>query len=327
MKKGFLRQTVVLALCAGAAAFASERAGAQGAYPNRPVKVIVGYVPGGGPDFVARTLSQKLSQILGQPFVVENRAGASGTLATAQVAKAPADGYTLLLGETGQLVIAPYMFKNLPYDVAKDFTPVSLVGTGPLILVSNAKTNIKKLSDLIREAKAAPGTMSYGTSGPGSIHHIAMEVFKADAGINLMHVPYKGSGQSMSGVLAGDVPVLVTSLTAAAPHISSGALNLLAVTSSSRLPAFPEVPSLAEFAKDYDYASEMGILAPAGLPPDVLAKLSGAIRQAVAMPDFMEAFRNASTLIKFTTPEEYSDNIRRNLKKYERAVKLAKIPE
>ena len=188
----------------------SERAGARGAYPNRPVKVIVGYVPGSGPDFVTRTLSQKLSQILGQPFVVENRAGASGTLATAQVAKAPADGYTLLLGETGQLVIAPYMFKNLPYDVAKDFTLVSLVGTGPLILVSNAKINIKKLSDLIREAKAAPGIMSYGTSGPGSIHHIAMEVFKADVGINLMHVPYKGSGQSMSGVLAGDVPVLLT---------------------------------------------------------------------------------------------------------------------
>lgn len=192
----------------------------------------------------------------------------------------------------------------------KDFKPVSLVGTGPLILVTNAKRNIKKLSDLIREAKAVAGTMSYGTSGPGSIHTIAMEMFKANAGINLMHVPYKGSGQSLSSLLAGDVLVLVTSQIAAAPYISSSALNLLSVTSGSRLQAFPEVPSLAEFAKDYDYASEMGILAPAGLPPDVLAKLSGAIRQAVAMPDFMEAFRNASTLIKFTTPEEYSDNIR-----------------
>jgi tripartite-type tricarboxylate transporter receptor subunit TctC len=295
-------------------------------YPNRPVKVIVGYVPGGGPDFVARALSQKLSQIMGQPFVVENKAGASGTVATAQVAKAPADGYTLLLGETGQLVIAPYVFKNLQYDTVKDFTPVALVGTGPLILVANAKTPIKNVQDLVREAKANPGKLNYGTSGIGSIHNIAMEVFKADAGVGITHVPYKGSGQSVSAVLAGDVPVLITSLTAAAPHIKAGTLNLVAVTSGARMPGYPDVPSLSEVVKDYDFSSEMGVLAPAGLPPEILAQLSKAIKQAVESPDLLEQFKKTSTIIHYTTPEEYSENIRRNLKKYERAVKIAKIP-
>ena len=144
-------------------------------YPSRPVKIVVGYVPGGGPDFVARTFGQKLSEILGQPFVVENKPGAGGTTATALVAKAPADGYTLLLGETGQLVIAPYVYKNLAYDTVRDFTAVSMVASGPLILVANA--SMKTPQDLIREAKAKPGKIDYGSSGIGTIHHIAMEVF------------------------------------------------------------------------------------------------------------------------------------------------------
>lgn len=295
-------------------------------YPTKPVKIIVGYVPGGGPDFAARTFGAKLTEILGQPFVVENRPGAGATTATAQVAKSPADGYTLLLGETGQLFVAPYIYRTLGYDTAKDFTPISLVGTGPLILVAHPKTGITKATDLIREAKARPGKLDYGSSGIGTIHNIAMEVFKADGGMDLQHVPFKGSGQSVSSILAGDVPVLVTSMTAAGPHVAAGKLNLLAVTSGARMPSHPDVPSLSEFVKDYDYASEMGFLAPAGLPPAVLAKLAAAIKKASEHPDVIEAYRKTGTVLSATTPESYAQNIQRNLKKYERAVKIAKLP-
>ena len=296
-------------------------------YPSKPVKIIVGYVPGGGPDFVARSLGQKLTEILGQPFVVENRPGAGATTATAQVAKMPADGYTLLLGETGQLVIAPFIYKKLAYDPVKDFTPISLVGTSSgMLLVSNSKSSIKTIHDLLREVKANPGNVDYGSSGIGSIHHIAMEVFKTDAGLNITHIPYKGSGQSINSILAGEVPLLITSVPAASSHIQAGSLNLLAVSSPNRMAAYPDTPSLSEIVKDYDYLSEMGLLAPAGLPADVLAKLSKAIKQAAESQDLLDAFKKNHYILKYTTPAEYAENIQRNLKKYERAVRIAKVP-
>lgn len=313
-----LTATAMMAIATGL--FAQE-------YPSKPVKIIVGYVPGGGPDFVARSLGQKLTEILGQPFVVENRPGAGATTATAQVAKMPADGYTLLLGETGQLVIAPFIYKKLAYDPVKDFTPISLVGTSSgMLLVSNPRSSIKTIQDLVREAKANPGKIDYGSSGIGSIHHIAMEVFKADAGLDITHIPYKGSGQSVASILAGDVPLLFTSVPAAGSHIRAGTLSLLAVSAPNRMSAYPDIPSLSEIVKDYDYLSEMGLLAPAGLPAEVLAKLSKAIKLAAESPDLLEAFKKNHYILKYTTPGEYTENIRRNLKKYERAVKIAKVP-
>lgn len=294
-------------------------------YPTKPVKIIVGYVAGGGPDMIARALGQKLTQILGQPFVIENKPGSGGVLATAQVAKMPADGYTLLLGETGQLVIAPHIHKSLPYDPLKDLAPVARVTTDPMILVSNSKSSIKTIQDLMREVKANPGLINYGSSGIGTIHHISMEVFKSDVGLDIVHIPYKGSGQSIPAILAGDVPVLVTTVTAVGPLIRSGALNLLAVTSPSRIPSFPKVPSITEFIKGYDYSSEVGILAPAGLPPAILTKLSAAIKKAVESPEFNAQFKETSTIVTYGTASEYAENLRNNLKKYERAVKLAKI--
>ncbi|MBC7436874.1 MAG: tripartite tricarboxylate transporter substrate binding protein [Bdellovibrionales bacterium] len=312
-------------LAAAALVCAVPGAKAQTDYPNKPVKILVGYVPGGGPDMVARALGQKLTEILGQPFVVENRPGAGGSTVTAQVAKMAPDGYNLLLGETGQLVIAPFIFKNLPYDTLKDLTAVALVTTEPLLLVSNAKTPFRKLEDLMREAKVNPGKFNYGSSGVGTIHHISMEAFKADAGLDITHVPYKGSGQSVPGVLAGDVPLLITSFAAAGAHIRSGSLNLLAVTSPGRLPGFPAVPTIGETVKGYDFASEMGVLGPAGMPPAVVAKLAAAIKQASESPDFIAKFKDTATAITYKPPVEYTENLRANLRKFERAVKSAKI--
>ena len=319
------RFALSLALALGLAATSGARAQAAGdPYPVRTVKLVVGYVPGGSPDTAARIVSQRLSQILGQPVVVENRAGAGGTLATAQVAKAPADGYTLLLGETGQLVIAPWITKNLAYDVMRDFAPVGMVGTTPLVLVANAKTGIRTLQDLVREARAKPGTLNYGSSGNGTIHHIAGEVLKADTGMDLMHVPYKGSGQSVPAVISGDVPVLMTSLTVVLPFIQAGTVNALGVTSAARYGDLPNVPAIGEVVKDYDYSSEMGILAPAGTPAPVINKLSQALREALNSAEVQKQFKLGSIVPLYTTPAGYADNLRRNLRKYEQAVKIAK---
>lgn len=295
-------------------------------YPTRPVKIIVGNPAGGGPDIIARAYAQKLGEILGQPFVVENRPGAGATTATAQLARMPADGYNLLAGETGQLFVAPYVYTNIQYDTVKDFTPISMVATTAVLLVSNPSSGIKSIPDLIREAKARPGKLDFGTSGVGSIHHISMATLMEDSGINLVHIPYKGSGQSVASILAGDVPLLATSAPAAGQQIVAGKLIPLGVTTSFRLPGYPNIPPIGEFLKGFDFASETGFLAPAGLPPDVLNKLSNAIQKASEMPDLIEQFGKLGIRIKFTTPAEYAENIRVNLKKYERAVKIAKIP-
>ncbi len=292
-------------------------------YPNKPVKFVVGFVPGGAPDFVARALSVKLSETPTQSFIVDNKPGAGGSLSTALVAKSPADGYTLLFADTATLMLAPHLFKGA--DTFKDFVPIGRVTTEPLIIVSHGKTSIKTLQDLIRQAKASPGKLSYGSSGIGSIHHISVEVFKAGAGIDIVHIPYKGSGQSILAVIAGDVPVSITSFSAAGPHILSGALNLLAVTSKERIASHPDVPSLSEIVKDYDYGASFGVLAPLGTPPDVIAKLSRELRQASVSPDFIGKFKGQATIIKWTSPEDYREYLRESQTKFDRAVKIANL--
>jgi tripartite-type tricarboxylate transporter receptor subunit TctC len=294
-------------------------------YPTKPVKILVGYVAGGSPDFVARALAQKLGEILGQPFTVENRPGAGGVTATGQLSKLAPDGYNLLMGDTSQLGIAPHIFKNLPYDTLKDLTPIAGMTYEPLMLVTHARTNIKSMQELLAQIKANPGKINYGSSGIGSIHHIAMEVLKADAGLDIAHIPYKGSGQSVPALLAGDVPVLVTAFTASAPHIKAGTMNLLAVTSGKRWSRYPDTPSLSEFAKDYDYQAETGLLGPSGMSPAIVSKLSAAVKQALESPDFLAKFKETGFTIMYANPAQYGDIIRKNLAKYERAVKVAKI--
>ena len=313
---------VVGILCTATAAIAQD-------YPNKPVKIIVGYVPGAtGPDFSARTVAPKLAQLLGQPFIVENKPGAGGTLATAFVAKMPADGYTLLLGETGQLEIAPYLNKSLPYNTLADLTPISMLTDGAgIVLVANTKTTtIRSIQDLIREAKANPGKLNYGSAGIGSIHHLVMETFKDGVGVNIGHVPYKGGGQALPAFLGGEVSVLVAALQTVWPHVRSGSAALLAVSGSKRLAVIPDVPSLSELIPGFGLESQLGILGPAGLPPEVVNRLSNAIKAALESPDVREKLSAEGTRpIRWTTPQEYGDVIRENLKKFERAVKLANI--
>jgi len=294
-------------------------------YPNKPIRLLVGYVPGGTPDLIARVVGNKLSQVLGQPVVIDNRPGAGGTLATELVARAPADGYTLLLGETGQLVIAPFITKNLRYDTLRDLTPIAFLGSTPLVLVVNAKTSgLKNIGELLREAKTKPGT-HYGSSGVGTIHHIATEALLSDAGVSMSHVPYKGSGQSVPAILSGEIPLLMTSLTAVFSHVKAGTVRVLAVTTGARYKETPDVPSVSEFVKGYDFASESGILGPANLPPEIVEKLSKALKEVMASPEVLEKLAGGSVIPTWTTPEGYRENIVVNLKKYERAVKASKV--
>lgn len=308
--------------------FVADGVLAQG-YPAKPIRLIVGYVPGAtGPDFSARTIAPKLSEILGQPVVVENKPGAGGTIATAMVVNAPADGYTLLLGETGQLEIAPHVYKNLPYKTLTDLTPIGMMTDGAgIVLVANAKTtNIRSIPDLVRQAKEKPGTLSYGSAGNGTIHHLVMEAFKDGVGIDLIHVPYKGGGQALPAFLAGDVHILVAAYQTVAQHVQAGNAVVLGASGGKRLPALPNVPTLGEFVKDYSMESQLGILGPANMPPEVVQKLSQALRATLESPDVRERLSAGGTRpIRWTSPEGYREVIQGNLRTFERAVRLANV--
>lgn len=303
-------------LCAAVPAHAED-------YPARPVKVVVAYAAGGGADALARTVSEALSQSLGQPFVVENKSGAGGIPAADMVAKSAADGYTLLLTDT-QYVITPAMFDKLPFDPRKDLVGVSLMTRVPLYFAVKTSAGIDSLKQFIALAKADPGRYNYGTAGIGSLHHIAMEAFKKDLGLDITHVPYRGSGQSVVGFMGGETTVLVASLPSILPYVKAGTVKLLAVTSAQRALQMPEVPAVAESVPGYDFSTELGILAPAGTPAPVAAKLSSAIAQALARPAVAERVSNIMGASAVgSSPEAYASNLSTNLERYATAVKVA----
>ncbi len=309
--------------CLGASLLIAGTAHAQ-AYPNRPVKLLVGAVAGGAPDIIARMLGERLSLALGQPFVVENRPGAGGTVVPGQLAKMAPDGYNLLVADIAQLVVAPHLQADVSYDPLKDFAPISLAATTPLFLISNAKTTtIKNLNDLISQAKANPGKLNYGSSGIGSIHHIAMETFKTSLGLDIVHVPYRGSGASVPALLGGEVPLVVATLPTVGAYVQSGQMFLLAATSAKRFPDAADIPAVSEVVKGYDFASEIGVIAPAGTPREVVLRLSAAIKTALEAPEFSARFKVLGAVPTWIGPDEYMQNIRVNYKKFGDAVKAS----
>jgi tripartite-type tricarboxylate transporter receptor subunit TctC len=320
------RKLLNIAMVTALSLTAGLAAGAGLDYPNKPVRVLVGYAPGGTPDTIARILSEKLQGVLHQAFVVDNHAGAGGTLAANLASKSPADGYTLLVADVGELCIAPYLFKTLGYDTLKDLAPISLAGITPMFIVASAKTtNIQSIQDLIAQAKARPGMIDYGSAGIGSVHQIAMESFARSAGISVRHVPYKGSGQSVPALVAGDVPVLMTALPAVGGFVASGQVRLLASTSEKRFSETPNVPAISELFPGYAFPSEVGLLAPAGTPPDIVAKLSAAVAQVLNTQESRDRFTKFGSEPAWNTPAEYAEVLKRNLSKYGDAVRSAGI--
>ncbi len=321
-----ISRRIALALCAAAAMILAIPAAQAQQYPERPIRFVLGYAAGGGPDVTARVTAQHMSQLLGQSVIVENRLGAGGVVASQAVLGAPADGYTLLIGETGQLGIVPHLIKGLNFDPLKDFVPVGLISIQPLLIASSAKSGIQTLQQMIAEARANPGKLTYGSSGIGTLHHLVMEILKADLGIDITHIPYKGSGQSVPALLAGDVPLLVTGIPVITPHAKTGKAHLLAVTSGERSEFALEVPSISDAVKGFEFAAEVGLLAPVGTPPAVIKKLSETLRLAMQNKELLARFNQAGLTPKYTTPEAYADLLRKNYQLYEKAVRVAKVP-
>ncbi|HYN13574.1 MAG TPA: tripartite tricarboxylate transporter substrate binding protein [Burkholderiales bacterium] len=293
-------------------------------YPNRPVKIVVPYAPGGLPDTIARIVGAKLGDALGQQMVVENKGGAGGITGVTDVAKAPADGYTLLVADVGQIAINPHIFSKLPYDPMKDLAPLSLVGTSPLYFVAHPSVQANNMKELAALAKSQPGKLNYGSSGIGSIHHLATEALKSGLGIDLVHVPYKGTGQSVPALLGGQVALLYSALPSIEGHVKSGKVKLLAVSTARRMPQTPDVPTVAESGvPGYEFVAEIGMLAPAGTPREVIGRLAAEIAKAVKLPDVAQRFGQLGIEPVGNTPEQYGAINKAAHEKYGQLVKAS----
>lgn len=250
------------------------------AFPSKPVRVLVGAAPGGPADFMGRAFSDAASPALGQPFVVDNKPGATGTIAAGMAAKAPADGHTLLIGAPGAMVVAPHLIAKLDYDADKDFTPITMLGAGAFVLVVHPSVPANNLAELIAHAKAKHGALNYGSGGNGSSGQLCSESFATRAGVDLTHVPYKGDGPAVNDLLAGQIQLMFTAPNVAMPHIKSGRLKAIAVTSHERMGALPEVPSVHEALPDFEYLGWIVLFAPAATPAPVVDALAAFWAQA-----------------------------------------------
>lgn len=319
----FLRLMGISAL--SAFAFGINSANAAG-YPDRPVTIVVPYAPGGATDASARLLAQAFQKQSGGTFVVENIAGAGTTIGAAKVARAPADGYTLLWGGLTSNAMAPHLYSKVSYDGATSFAPVSLIATQPYVLFVNAKSPFTKLADLMAKAKAEPGKIAFASPGAGSSPHLTAELFLNAAQLSMLHVPYKGAAPALTGLLAGDVDMMVDTPTAPLPMIKAGRLRPLAVTSKQRLPELPEVPTMQESGlANFETATWFGLFAPRGTSPEVIAALNRMATTALNDPAVLEQMKQASFTPAPSTPEQLADKVRLESAKWSRIIKEKNI--
>lgn len=319
MRNQFMRWIAVLLGLAVAMPLAAQD------YPSRPVKIVVSYAPGGSNDVVARVIAPELQKELGQSFVVENRAGASGTIGADMVAKSPPDGYTLFMG-AGAHALAPSLFKKLPYDLVKDFAPVSLAATSAYVLAVNPTVPANTLPELIALLKAKPGKLNYASAGKGTPLHLAAELFKSKTGTDIVHVPYGGDTPALNDLLAGTVQLSFMSVASTAPQIRAGKLRALAVTSARRSAALPDLPTLHELGIDgYDVGTWWGLLAPAGTPDAIVDKLNAAMRKAVAPREVKERFAPLGLDPMSDSPAEFAAFIKAEVARYAAIAKIAGI--
>ncbi len=283
---------------------------AQDTYPNRPVKIIAPQAPGGGVDLVARIIADKLRLALGQPFVVENQAGAGGAIATQMAARAQPDGYTLMIGYVATHATNPAVKRNLGYDAVKDFTPIAMLGGTPNVLVVARAVPVNTLQEFVAYAKANPRRVDYGTSGVGTLNHLVMEQFKHASGMTSMAVPYRSIGQAFTDAMGGQIQVIFPGLAAAMPHIRSGAFKALAVTGDARQPLLPDVPTFKELGyAGFNGLTWYGIVGPANLPDAITRKLNDEINRLLASRDVQEKFRGEALTVMPMTPQQFGKHI------------------
>ena len=292
-------------------------------YPNKPVRMVVGFPPGGGTDVVARILQPRLSELLGQPIVIDNRPGATGTVAAGQVAKSAPDGYTIMMGHVSVNAIAPSLFANLPYDVNRDFAPIALAASVPHLVVVHPSLPVTSLKELVAYLKAQPGKLTFPSAGNGSMPHLAGEFFQSLAGVKLLHVPYRGSGQSMQDLLGGQHLVAFDTMPASAPHVRSGKLRAVAVSTAQRVPSFPEVPTAEEAGvPGYMVTTWYGVFAPAGTPTAIVNRLHADMVKAMQTPEVrakLEGIGADGSVSR--SPEEFAALVRADTARYAKIVK------
>jgi tripartite-type tricarboxylate transporter receptor subunit TctC len=296
------------------------------AYPVKPVRIVVPFAPGGSTDVTARLIAQKLTDAWRQQVIVDNRAGAGGNIGAEAVARAAPDGYTLLLATTGVMAINHRLYRALPYDASKDLAPVTQIGALPLILIVHPSLPARSVKDLIAIARRKPGELSYASSGIGSATHMTTELFRMMAGVDIVHVPYKGSGQAMTDLVSGQVGVAFDQITSSLPQVQAGKLRALAVTSARRFPSVPDLPTVAEAGvAGYESVSWNGIAAPAAAPRDIVNRVQAEVARAIQAPDMKERFLKDGIEGIGSTPEEFAAHIRTERAKWEKVVDKAGI--
>lgn len=312
------RLFLILALAASQAALAQS-------YPAKPIRVVVPFPPGGGTDIVARTVTPKMAEILGQPFVIENRAGAGGNIGTEAVAKSPADGYTLVVA-SASTAINTTLVPNLSWNFSRDFAPVVLMVVNNHLLAAHPSVPANNVRELLALAKAKPGQVTYASYGPGSSAHLTAELFKLMAGVDLLHVPYKGAAPAVNDLLGGQVNIIFADVAAMLSHLKSGKLKALGIGSAKRFEGLPDVPTIAEAGvPGFEAGGFLGLAAPAGTPPAAIQALNAAAQKSLAMPEVRERLLGLASPPVGGTPEEFGSYMKREIDKWARVIRAANI--
>lgn len=290
-------------------------------YPTKPIRMVVPSAPGSGPDLIARVVAQKLTESLGKPVVADPRPGAGGSLGAEIVAKSPPDGYTLIMGSAGSHSVNTALYPKLPYDALKDFAPVSLVSTAPNILIVHPSMPVKTVKDLVALAKAKPGDLTFGSGGNGSTAHLSGELFRVLAKVNMVHVPFKGAPAAVIGVMTGEISLAILNLPPALPHVRSGKLKALGVSTATRSSAVPDIPTIAEAGlPGYDAGTWYGLLAPAGTPGEIIARLNAELVKGLRSAEMKKRIAAEGGDVIGGTPDEFTAVIKRDIEKWTRVV-------
>jgi tripartite-type tricarboxylate transporter receptor subunit TctC len=310
----------------GLALWAAITQPARADYPERPITLIVPFAPGGSTDVIARIVAEALRPLLGQPVVVDNRAGAGGALGTAQIAKANPDGYTIGMGTASTLAINPAVYKSLPFDVATDLVPVGAIAAVPNIMSVDPKVTARNMAEFVPLARIQAGRMSYGSSGNGSVSHLMGEQFKQATGADLVHVPYRGIGPALNDAVSGQIDVLFDNLPTTLPLVQAGKLRALAISGPARSPALPDVPTFAELRLDaLDWMAFFGLMAPAKTPDAVIARLNTALRSALAQPEVRKALTTQQAIVTAGSPADFAATIAAAMQRMRSAAEAAHI--
>jgi tripartite-type tricarboxylate transporter receptor subunit TctC len=320
-EKSLRRIVVTVAL----AAIACASSGAAQNYPSKPIRFVSPYAPGGGTDILARLIGQKLSERFGQPVVIDNRPGAGGIVGADIVAKSPADGYTLMLASPSPIVVAPHLHKQLPYNPLKDLAPITLISIVPAVLAVHPGVPAKSVKELVALAKSKPGQLTFSSSGNGGTGHLAGEMLKMMSGVDMVHVPYKGTGPATTAVISGEVSITFGNMISLLPHVKSGKVRALAVTTTRRSPVLPDLPTVAEMLPDYSAGPWYGVLAPAGTPPAIITKLNQEIVKILRSPEVSQNLSSEGADPIGNSPAEFGVHIKAEMQRWGKVVKQARL--